>query len=1025
MSFIYAAKYGPEDLRQSPNLVIPTAVTIKDHNTSTTSVLYADRLKTAGANPLNVNVSPGVAGVDTYGNLTFFGDTNKTYDAYLTLPGGSTVVIYNLSPMIDAADIPQNVLSQTGGTMTGDQVFSQGASAVFNVGGVLYRVGPDANGNIGFIATTNVVIPAAPVLGTLQAGNAQVLIPWQASINAVSYTVLVNNVAYATTTATSELVTGLTNGTSYSFAVIPNGATTSGPASVTVTATPAAGSTPVVTVPPAPTLVATAGIQSASGKATGVAGITSWRFTRQIPGGTTTGISMVGGDNEANGYANSLVLNKPAGAVAGNVAYIAATGYTTVTATTPTGFTLIKHNDNGTNSSMYAWRRVLDGTEGTTFTVAFSASNQCTATLVVLSGVNGTTPEDVTPAAYVSGTTSISTSTQTAVSASDGVLLIAGAGLQQNITIGVPSGFTKLEEAWGANLYTTSTIALGTGGAAGSTLGPYTVSLGASNGGQVMFIALKATSAAASPETTFQTNAGSTFGDNALTAGTTYDYRVYATNASGESPSSNMVAVVPTAPAIVTTAPGAPTNVVGSPGSGQITWTWAAPANTGNTPITSYTVTTSGGIAPVTVTATQQSGLVLTTAVVTGLANGTAYTATVTATNVVGTGGASAVSGAVTPAAGIVISSNAFNSIFQGTYRWDDGDFGPTGEHPGTNADYAAWVGKPTSNMAVTCFLNLTQGRPSQSLTDYRSGMPARAKAAGFSTICLGNVWCVPYVVGTQTGQALTTYADMASGTWNADFALLAQNLAAVGFSKPLHIRGPHEFNILAPYQAAAFADPANFIKTCQIGYGYMKEYNPTSLVYFNPTGPFYQSSDGSGDPKKSPAYGFYWGNNYCDVIAADVYDGYVNNGAPAGTRFTLAQQQALWTSQTLPMLEATKAFAVMAGKPMAFPEWGLRIWQTNAGGDNGYFVTQCVNWMANNASDIVYHSFWEDVATDGNPADSYVCGVFDANDGPQPLYPDRSQSRAAFLQGMGVANYATNTGYAYSAADSGKYTAG
>src|SRR5207249_3454467 len=80
------------------------------------------------------------------------------------------------------------------------------------------------------------------------------------------------------------------------------------------------------------------------------------------------------------------------------------------------------------------------------------------------------------------------------------------------------------------------------------------------------------------------------------------------------------------------TAPGAPTDVEAVAGDSKATVTWTAPTVTGGSPILSYTVTASPGGA----TATTPNGTT-TTATVTGLTNGTAYTFTVTATNLVGT----------------------------------------------------------------------------------------------------------------------------------------------------------------------------------------------------------------------------------------------------------------------------------------------------------------------------------------------------------------------------------------------------
>jgi hypothetical protein len=93
------------------------------------------------------------------------------------------------------------------------------------------------------------------------------------------------------------------------------------------------------------------------------------------------------------------------------------------------------------------------------------------------------------------------------------------------------------------------------------------------------------------------------------------------------------------------TVPGAPTGVTAAKGNGQATVTWTRPADDGGTQITGYTVTSNPGGVTASVNGTT------TTAVVTGLTNGTSYTFTVTATNAVGTGPASTPSNAVTPAA--------------------------------------------------------------------------------------------------------------------------------------------------------------------------------------------------------------------------------------------------------------------------------------------------------------------------------------------------------------------------------------
>ncbi len=89
--------------------------------------------------------------------------------------------------------------------------------------------------------------------------------------------------------------------------------------------------------------------------------------------------------------------------------------------------------------------------------------------------------------------------------------------------------------------------------------------------------------------------------------------------------------------------PGPPRRVAGAPGNGQVTVSWARPQNASASSIRSYTVTASPGGATCTA--------VTTTCVTTGLANGTPYTFTVTATGGGGTGPASDPSAPVPPAA--------------------------------------------------------------------------------------------------------------------------------------------------------------------------------------------------------------------------------------------------------------------------------------------------------------------------------------------------------------------------------------
>jgi hypothetical protein len=511
--------------------------------------------------------------------------------------------------------------------------------------------------------------PAAPTGVTATAGNGQATVSWTAPGNGGSpittYTVTpyIGSSAQPTTTvtgsppATTTTVTGLANGTAYTFTVTATNGVGTGPASAASNSvTPAPPN-----VPSAPTGVSAIGgnaqaTVSWTAPANGGSAITSYTVTPYVgsnaqPATTVTGTppattATVTGLSNGTAYtfkvtATNAIGTGPASTSSNTVTPSPAPPVSFVQQVTGHGAGTATRGVTVPNAVTVGNRLVVEvgiwaGSHPTISGVTDSAGNTYTKVLAFLNP-SDSTEESIWTAPITAGGGTKPTITATATASADiGVAVLEYAGLSTTAGVGAVDVATS---------------------AAGSTSAAASVFSGATsattnNGLAIGFYADSGFGTTPSASAGFTSRASITgvsdmdllAEDQLVAAGATPN----AGAATGANTLWLMSTVVfTTASGTTPTAPAAPTGVSATAGNGQATVTWTAP-NNGGSPITSYTVTPFIGAAAqaaTTVTGTPPA----TTATVTGLTNGTAYTFKVAATNSVGTGPASAASAAVTP----------------------------------------------------------------------------------------------------------------------------------------------------------------------------------------------------------------------------------------------------------------------------------------------------------------------------------------------------------------------------------------
>ncbi len=519
---------------------------------------------------------------------------NAAYTAQtITASGGSGPYTFAIS----SGALPSGMTLSSSGTLSGTPSVS--GSFPFTVQATDTHA---FTGSANYTLTVNALTaPGAPTGVSATAGDAQATVAFSAPASnggtaITGYTVISSPAggvdSNAGSTTLSHAITGLTNGTAYTFTVTATNAIGTGPASTASNSvTPKASQTITFNNPgtqnfgTSPTLTATAssGLAVTFGSnTTGVCTVTSGGALTFVTAGTCT----IKADQAGNGVyaaASTVAQSFTVAAVVPGAPTIgtATAGDTQVSVSfTPPSST------GGTSITSYTATSSPGGLTGT------CASSPC-----VLTGLtNGTAYTFTVTATNSTGTGAASAASNSATPVASQTITFSNPGTQN---FGTSPTLTATATSSLAVTFTSSTTGVCT----------------VTSGGALTFV----------------------------TAGTC----TINANQAGDS-AYQPAPQVSQSFAIAAVVPGAPTIGTATAGDTQVSVSFTPPPSTGGTSITGYTATSSpGGI-----TGTCASS----PCVLTGLTNGTAYTFTVTATNSAGTGAASAASNSATPAAGQTIT---------------------------------------------------------------------------------------------------------------------------------------------------------------------------------------------------------------------------------------------------------------------------------------------------------------------------------------------------------------------------------
>ncbi|WP_243057794.1 fibronectin type III domain-containing protein [Nocardioides sp. SR21] len=460
-------------------------------------------------------------------------------------------------------------------------------------------------------AVTPAAIPAPPTAVTATRGDKTAQVSWTPGsnngypISGYTITTLPGGVVKTVTgTMTTTSIAGLTNGTPYTFTVAATNANGTSLPSLQSTAVTPAG------VPTAPTAVsAVRGDKFAqvtwTPSADNGSAITGFTVTAS-PGGASMSVSAEKTSatliNLSNGVPYTFTV-KAINAVGTSTASTPSPAVTPATLPSAPAGVIAKGGDK---SAIVTWTPAVDnGAPITGYTITASPGG---ATVVLTGTKTSTTLKDLINGLSYTFTVTATNAVGTSPSSPASAAITPATVPSPPIGLIATRGDKSAQVTWTPSADN------------GSPITAYTIT--ASPGGATTTVAGTLTTAKIL----------------GLVNGSTYTFTVKAINALGSSAASP-----PSAAVVPATVPGTPTEVTATRGPRSAAISWRAPADNGS-PITGYTITINPGGTTATVAGTQ------TRTTIKGLANGTSYTFTVSATNTVGASPESLSSQSVIPA---------------------------------------------------------------------------------------------------------------------------------------------------------------------------------------------------------------------------------------------------------------------------------------------------------------------------------------------------------------------------------------